>query len=162
MSEISNVVCPKCRKIGGGFRKDLGGYVYVLLTKGNSSFTGYGITNHIASRMATHRRNLSRQGIEVEDWAYGVADGHTVAKIESFLKKNFPLDSQNIDGFRTEATHSYLFEYAVDAVHKLLSSLPYPVEPVPTPEVVSFVQSRLAALSEASKEPCSAEEMCSD
>lgn len=119
--------CEYCAE-GGGFKKHLPGALYVLRTACNT-FAGYGISNRIASRVATHRRELLRHQMEIADMVFFDTLGSIAAKIEREVKQEFPLNSQPITGFKTEATHAHLYD-----------------------DVVAFVQSRLAAISESSKE----------
>lgn len=114
--------CPRCRK-SRGFKKEKHGYIYVLRAEGSSYFTGYGITGQLDKRIAAHRRHLLREGIEFNDWFHGSADGITIHSIEAYLKKTFPMVPQDVEGFRTEATHAHLYDDVVAFVQQRLQDL---------------------------------------
>lgn len=107
--------CTSCAL--GGFDKNTKAYLYVLkvLDKESSEnvFTGYGITKNIDSRMSAHNRELGKVGLVVSDSEFIVGSGDIVFSVEKMLKEKFPLLSQDIVGFKTEATSPDLFHEVV-------------------------------------------------
>lgn len=97
--------------VGGGYNKELSGYLYILKVDGiHNRFTGFGISNFFNKRLAEHTRNLDKEGLSVVDsYDYFFEDGCIPRGIESAIKSKFPLARQEIAGFKTEATHYNLF-----------------------------------------------------
>lgn len=117
----TQMVCPECRnRRVGGFRKDLPGHVYVLRTQGTNTFTGYGITNFKQVRLETHHRNLKKVSSEIVDVIVFDLCGEGAEATEREIKKTFPLHSQDIEGFKREATFAHLYEDVVAFVKSLL------------------------------------------
>lgn len=127
----STYKCRECCDTGFSFADPA--KVYVLKVGGPShSFTGFGITGNLDKRLATHRNELRSYGMTMSDvCAIDCPSGKVAAEVELDIKHSFPHSVQEPKGFRREATHAHLYD-----------------------EVVAFVQSRLSAISEASKEQC--------
>lgn len=113
--------CPKCKRGKGGFKKELAAFVYVLIASdGKSRFAGYGITNGIQQRKYTHTRELLKKGFEVEEWKVYEVCGVLAFEIERKIMTRFERNSQDITGFRTEATQWYNYEEVLDFVESLI------------------------------------------
>lgn len=101
--------CATCTK--GGFDRSKPTDVYVLLaSKGVDCFTGYGISNKFKTRLTTHKRNLKLAGYVLEKSNKYPTTGEIALKIEGQLKENFPCYSQEIEGFRKEATYGSFYD----------------------------------------------------
>lgn len=101
--------CRPCACPVYGFKTDIPAHLYVLKvidTEGKSSFTGYGITNRVGGRLKEHKRNLANVGLTVTDSKVFDMIGHTAASIEREITRHFPTHSQDVEGFRREATHA--------------------------------------------------------
>lgn len=107
--------CPDCTVYG--YKPSKPGFLYILKVLGiNSSFTGYGITNNLPERLKKHTRNLELRGFCVVTKSAFKMGGQDAVDIENSLKDNFPRDSQDVEGFITEATHYHLFDDVVNFV----------------------------------------------
>ena len=106
--------CPMCAG-GGGFDRSKTGYFYVLKVQSSeNSFTGYGITGNLENRLRTHEKSFSDNGYSIVDNYFFVGKGDTVLALEGSVKRAFPRNSQDIDGFKTEATLCENFKDVVD------------------------------------------------
>lgn len=108
---LSNVLwsktrCASCAK--HGFNKTIPAYVYVILVGKDDApeFTGYGITNNIKIRLQAHKSMLKRHGYKILDISHIKTTGTDANLIESKIKESWDLFSQDIDGFRKEATYT--------------------------------------------------------
>lgn len=113
--------CHTCAKSGFDTTKD--GWIYVLhATSPVNSFTGYGISNIPKTREKTHRRNLALSGYSLEGWVKFPCGGQDAWNTERLMKNTFPVNSQPINGFRSEATYSQLYEDVISFVKEKLDS----------------------------------------
>lgn len=117
---IESRSCPDCAKSGYNRQRD--GYVYIVLAESMySSFTGYGITNNPVTRLTKHSYNFKAAGFTpVLQQVYKMG-GHAAPAVEKAIKLKFPVNSQAIEGFITEATHAYLYEDVVSFVKEQLA-----------------------------------------
>lgn len=101
--------CPICNT--GGFFSENPATFYVLRIEGqNCGFTGFGISGEIMRRLCTHKRELNKHGLRIEESMYfDFDDGKDALHLETLVKREFELFSQQVSGFRKEAT--YLREY---------------------------------------------------
>jgi hypothetical protein len=112
--------CPRCASYG--FNKAKTGYVYVLDIEGViGCFTGYGISNNVKNRFTDHRRNLSYAGFKIVNQKVFECDGKLAAQVELELKKEFPINGQEVCGFKTEATHHHRYNEVVEYVSRRIS-----------------------------------------
>lgn len=108
--------CPLCAN-KGGYDKSKVGYVYILLAEGiSTSFTGFGISNKPKSRFYTHKRNLAKEGLSITYSQVFETHGEIAPIIEKEIKTNFKIVTQDISGFRQEATHNYSYTEVVEFV----------------------------------------------
>jgi hypothetical protein len=111
-----------CRCPPTTYRKDLKGYLYVLMASdGQHRFVGYGISNVPIKRKATHVRNLAKDGYTIEEWTLFEGCGKLVWNTENDIMGNFETAPQKTEGFRTEATHWYNYEELLDFVESRLT-----------------------------------------
>ena len=107
--------CPSCSI--SGYDSSKSGSLYVLDVVGRKdSFTGYGISNVLDRRMKDHVRNLGDYGFTIEKKFVVKSDGKSIQVLEQQIKEEFPLNPQEVSGFKTEATYSYLYEDVVSFV----------------------------------------------
>lgn len=110
--------CTRCAKTGFDTQKPA--WVYILKITGASSFTGYGISNAVVTRLTEHRRKLASQGFTIDESVLLETSGVLALDTEKAIKLCFERLPQNVKGFRTEATHVELFEDVIAyAVSKL-------------------------------------------
>lgn len=109
--------CPSCAV--GGFDPNNDAFVYVLRVEGLSgAFTGYGITCDTRARLRDHRRNLSREGFSITEYQVLPMIGSEALGVEKAIKENFTLCPQNVEAFRSEATHACLYSDVVEFVRQ--------------------------------------------
>lgn len=113
--------CPSCAISGFKVGKDACLYVLRVSSEHNE-FTGYGITNLIKARLSTHRKNFKRSGYIIAEMELFYDKGDIILDVENSIKGNFPVVSQSIEGFKTEATYNYLFNDLVSFVDDKLNS----------------------------------------
>lgn len=115
--------CPSCAKTG--YDKSKQGYLYVLSVSGiTSSFTGYGITNNIKTRMATHRAKLLQYGYEIISSRVFTSSGEEVQSLEKLIGKAFTVVPQEVKGFIKEATYSKHYDDVIAFAENWQASLP--------------------------------------
>lgn len=111
--------CPSCATTG--FDKSKPSALYIIKAESvGDSFTGYGISNTLDQRLSTHRRNLAYEGFAISDHSVFHMDGHTAFDTEKLLKLTFPVYSQDVSGFRREATYA---DHYLDVVRLVQNSL---------------------------------------
>jgi len=118
--------CRPCNcKAAGGFDKRFPGYVYVLkIYSDDIEFTGYGITGNEQVRTHNHKVNLRNEGFLISEFeSFYLKSGADVQKIEQMLVKKFPRFSQNVEGFRKEATYPWLYDDVVSFIEYQLTLL---------------------------------------
>lgn len=115
--------CPACAV--NGFRRDINGSLYVLKIRNDESgesFCGYGISNYIEDRLASHRRILRRHGFVIDEVFTATSTGGVVHDIELSIKAKFVSANKNIKGFKKESTLIENYEEVVDYVRREISS----------------------------------------
>lgn len=116
--------CPSCAQTG--FDPSLPGSIYVLrIGTEQSGFTGYGISNVLSRRLATHRRSLADNGLLIEDSTVFNMLGRNARSIEVDIKSNFQRQPQDIEGFRTEATSYSNYNDVLKFVEDRVEGLAY-------------------------------------
>lgn len=120
--------CYECSGFGpNGKAADL--YVLeVVDNTGSPVFTGYGITSNIDARMKTHRRNLSRIDYHIGDSFYSRSTGMIAKSVENLVKLRFKVCSQDVEGFKTEATYGEMYTCVVDFVKEQVHNLEHKSE----------------------------------
>ncbi|WP_189443404.1 MULTISPECIES: GIY-YIG nuclease family protein [Cupriavidus] len=115
-SHMRGCGCPSCAE--HGFDPDQPATVYVLVVIGDEGgFTGYGITRDLDTRLRAHRKNLSDAGWTIARLHFAeFAHGRDALDVEALIKETFELTAQEIDGFRTEATHPCNYEKIIRIV----------------------------------------------
>ncbi|MGX0939577.1 putative GIY-YIG superfamily endonuclease/Zn ribbon nucleic-acid-binding protein [Cupriavidus metallidurans] len=115
-SHMRGCGCPSCAE--HGFDPDQPATVYVLIVIGDrGGFTGYGITRDLDTRLRAHRKNLSEAGWTIARLHFAeFAHGRDALDVEASIKETFELTAQDIDGFRTEATHPCNYEKIIRIV----------------------------------------------
>lgn len=121
-SFLNGIRCPSCAKTG--YDKNKQGYLYILSISGIvSSFTGYGITNNIKTRLATHKAKLLQYGYKIVSSRVFTSSGEEVQYIEKLIGKEFPIVPQEVKGFIKEATYSKHYEDVIAFAQKWQASL---------------------------------------
>jgi len=110
--------CPDCAKTGFNLRNAAS--VYILQAVGRYSFTGYGISREADRRLSEHSRNLKRVGFTIGQTQIYPMTGQQAWDLEKVIKAKFPLNPQDIPGFRTEATYYEHYQAVCDFVDKWL------------------------------------------
>lgn len=114
--------CPTCSS-NGGYSPQKTGYLYVLRVSGmTSDFTGFGISNKPARRLANHNKSLSEYGYRVVNYEVFEMHGNLAFPIEQAIKKKFPRYPQEMMGFKTEATYPYLYQDVINFVKEQLDN----------------------------------------
>lgn len=114
--------CPSCAK--GGYSTQKRGYVYVLKITGvTCDFTGYGISNYPVDRLRVHQTHLNPYGFRITDKFIFEMSGQRAFDMEYDMKATFPVFSQEMEGFRTEATHAYRYNDVISFVKEKLDSV---------------------------------------
>lgn len=110
--------CPDCA--ASGFKVNKTGFIYVLKVHGKTGdFTGYGITNKLLKRFTTHKRKLKEGGFSIFAFSAFKMSGEVAAEIEKVIKEVFPIYSQEVEGFKTEATLPTLYNDVVNFVKEV-------------------------------------------
>lgn len=122
ISDRSNLLAGKrpCRcGNGGGFDKKLPASVYVLLIRDprGGLFVGYGISNFLHRRLVGHKRELEKQGFKIIEESSIDMSGELALAIENDLKKMYPINPQDIPGFKREATFLEFYENVLDYLY---------------------------------------------
>jgi hypothetical protein len=97
--------------------------IYVLRVSGNREFTGYGVSRCVERRITTHRKNLLRTGCYINEIEIFSTTGKIAYIVENMIKNNFNLLSQNVEGFKTEATSYHFYDDVVSFVDSEISKL---------------------------------------
>lgn len=114
--------CPVCAS--SGFKQNKTGYLYVLkIENAQYGFTGYGISNVIAHRLSRHRSKLKESGFAITESTIFEMSGFKAMIIEDLLRMHFEITPQNLDGFKTEATHLHSYKDVLDFVIKTQQTL---------------------------------------
>jgi RNase P subunit RPR2 len=107
-SDRSNLVAGKIPcdcKLGGGFNKRQKSYFYLFKIKGTGhTCCKYGISNYPERRIASHKRELLRNGLDIESLIVFTGDGNKILEYESSLKREIPKINLDISGFKKEVT----------------------------------------------------------
>ena len=89
-----------------GFDRFKPSVLYILKIKGiRSRFTGYGVSNNFSRRLSEHKRNLLSHGLKIEEYKTFSISGTEALRIENRLKYTFHPYKNDVEGFKTEATH---------------------------------------------------------
>lgn len=100
--------CPLCSD--PAFKRDKPAHFYVLKITGESGdFTGFGISGILEERLKYHRRELGKCGFHIDEAESFPMWGYEAEQLEREVMKEFERNKQKVTGFRTEATHSYLY-----------------------------------------------------
>jgi hypothetical protein len=110
--------CPDCAT--SGYKKGVDAGFYILKVEGRHSFIGFGVSNTPDRRLHTHARNLKRAGLKIVATQIFYVTGQQAWNIEQVIKKRFPCNPQDIEGFKTEATYYEYYQEVVDFVDKLI------------------------------------------
>jgi hypothetical protein len=110
------VKCPSCTKQKQ--LRDKTKYMYVLNIGGIKSFTGFGITCDLKTRMQTHRRNLKNAGCIILDSVFfELTDYNTCKDVEMNLTKLYKsYDNIDIEGFITENTSFSNYNSVIETI----------------------------------------------
>lgn len=97
--------------------------IYVLVAMSpNHSFTGYGVTFDERVRFNTHKQTLREAGYEIIEKEVFIVSEPIGRRIERELTRNFTVERQEIEGFKTEATsfenHIEVLLYVRDSIIK--------------------------------------------
>jgi len=86
--------------------KDANFIIYVLeVTSDTGSFTGYGITRDLTTRLKHHKMNLKKRQFVIQNYkTFNDISPWLASKIERKIKANFIVTPQEVKGFITEAT----------------------------------------------------------
>ena len=116
--------CSLCS--AGGYNQSKLGYFYVIQVEGNSEFTGYGITNNTECHLKKHKNNISKDNSFIKSVTYFEMTGENAFNLERIVKEKFERFSQDIDGFRREATLPNMRLSLIDFIHEYceLNSIP--------------------------------------
>lgn len=123
-SNVSQVVynrcgCPNCAKSGYQYLSN--SHVYVLLCHSRSdSFTGYGISGDIKTRLTTHEHSLRERGYIITSQELFSLDGYLAFDIEKLLKSTFVRYPQTVEGFKKEATYGYLYPSVIQFINETI------------------------------------------
>lgn len=112
---------PTHQRRPGSFREGEPADVYVLRIEGEHySFIGYGISGKSKIRLQEHKTSLKKYGFRIIEARLFPTTGVQARQIENKIKEDFPRYSQEMDGFKTEATflhlHTELLEFVENAV----------------------------------------------
>lgn len=111
--------CSGCSS--SGFKSHKDGYLYILrVTSNEGDFTGFGVTNNLKNRLATHRKNFKRKGYVISEMEVFSEKGYNVLEIEKLIKENFAVTPTDIIGFKTEATYYHLYYDIIEFIEKEL------------------------------------------
>lgn len=115
-----NHLCPSCA--GPGFDLTKPSNLYVLSVTGAvCDFTGFGLSSNVVPRLKKHKSNLSSYGFKIDSSTVITIPTRARAfEIERSLKREFPAFPQEVEGFKTEATHAHLYQDVVDFVQEAL------------------------------------------
>lgn len=107
--------CPGCARTG--FDPTKPAHLYVLKVTGQlTDFVGYGISNSVKERLATHYRNLAISGFTPTSLNKFYTSGKIALEIEGKIKYNFPQCPQTVEGFKTEATTTDEFDNLLEFI----------------------------------------------
>ena len=106
-SHLDGAGCPLCKETG--FNAKHPSYLYLIeCTSLAGTFTGYGITKSIKTRMMEHRHNLLQEGFCITKCrTWGAFSGENVLLLERLIKQVFNKKadlSHRIDGFKRESS----------------------------------------------------------
>lgn len=111
--------CPHCRT--HGFKTHLPATFYVLeIVKDNMIFTGFGITNEPEVRLASHKRELLKQGYSLAKTETFVIKGEQARSTEDHVKKSVNIINLEVEGFKRECCTDS-FEHVVEIVSQKLA-----------------------------------------
>lgn len=97
--------------------------VYVLQITGKTTdFTGYGITTKWKYRLMEHTKNLKDKGFRVSEYTTFPMTWEQASSVESKIKWNFETYSQEVIGFKREATFPHLYQDVINFVKEQLDT----------------------------------------
>ena len=112
--------CPRCHPPLTGYDSTKKGYLYILtVSKDNHKAIGFGITNKIKSRLATHKKNLTEAGYSVLESKVFSGYGTDVLNVEKYLKTIYRKQVVFCEGFVTESAPYDAMENIIGSCCKL-------------------------------------------
>lgn len=97
--------CPNCSEHGFNSLKEA--IFYILPIRGNSNFTGFGISNNYPKRRSQHSNNLKLEGCYIDSGEITIlfSKGADALRLESHVKSILGRHGvSNVSGFKTEST----------------------------------------------------------
>lgn len=114
--------CPSCSINGFSPVKDA--FVYVIEAENSSiSFVGYGITRYLEKRIKDHSVNLSKKGFTIKTVRHFHTTGIEALKLENDLINMFPIYSQDVSGFRREATYPHHYTEVISHLENSVTTV---------------------------------------
>ena len=114
--------CPNCSEYGG-YDSSKKGYFYVITASGVNSFIGFGISNIPRRRLRTHVNSLKISNTVIKHLVIFEGRGKHVLSLESSVKRDFRINSQDIEGFRQEALYSEDMQQLLETLEKELDKV---------------------------------------
>ena len=116
----SGAHCPRCNPPTYRYDPTKKGYLYILtVSKDNHKATGFGITNKLKSRLATHKKNLTAAGYSVVEYRAFSGYGTDVLNVEKYLKTIYRKQVVFCEGFVTESAPYDAMENIIGSCCKL-------------------------------------------
>lgn len=98
------VNCLKCFPSVSGYDTQKKGYLYLLeIQTLHNTILGYGITNKLSDRLATHKRNLASLGATITSTTVYEGSGSAVQAVENSIKALHKTGLLDCEGFRRES-----------------------------------------------------------
>lgn len=111
-----NQGCPCCAESGFDKLKEVS-CIYVIKARSqNNSFTGFGISSNLKSRLCAHKVNLKKSGYSFTDLVVFETTGQNAFDIEASIKQTFPIVKQGVVGFKTEAVDGKMYASTIDFI----------------------------------------------
>lgn len=96
--------CVKCNPPKYGYDATKKGYLYLLeIQTLHETILGYGITNTLSNRLATHKRNLASLGATISSTQVYEGSGSAVQSVENSIKALHKTGLLDCEGFRRES-----------------------------------------------------------
>lgn len=90
-----------------GYVKTKPSFIYLLKVSGkHQDFVGYGITTQPQIRITTHKNNLIKSGLVIDDCRVYPIPGEVAFDVELSLKQKYEHPNLDLASFKTEATHT--------------------------------------------------------
>lgn len=116
-----NSRCPSCAN--SGFDPSKASFLYVLKVEGKNNFTGFGISNQWKKRIVTHKRNIGLSDSSITDKEILEVPGEKARFLENEIMKRFKVCSQDIIGFKKEATFLENYQEVINFIKSLFPDL---------------------------------------